>query len=70
MLNLATLTSLLLASGALAHPTPPRYNETTPEEIESQINFADGVCTVEVSRSESYPARVALKLNATIRLAA
>lgn len=48
MLNLAAFTSILVASGALAHPTPPRYNETTPEEIESQINFTDGVCTVEV----------------------
>lgn len=52
MLNLATLTSVLVATGALAHTTPPRYNQTTDQEIESQINFtADGVCTVEVSDS-------------------
>jgi hypothetical protein len=51
MLNLATLTSVLVATGALAHTTPPRYNQTTDQEIESQINFTDGVCTVEVSHS-------------------
>jgi type III secretory pathway lipoprotein EscJ len=51
MLNLATLTSVLVATGALAHTTPPRYNQTTDQEIESQINFTNGVCTVEVSVS-------------------
>ena len=55
MLSLATLISLLLASSALAHPTPPNYNGTTPEEAEAQLTFSEGSCSVKVGFERDFP---------------
>jgi hypothetical protein len=48
MISKAALTCLLSALAALAHPTPPLYNGTTPAEAEAQLTQEGNVCTVLV----------------------